>query len=98
MKNGWKWIAALVGLGLVGLGFRQRIERPGFGMSLQGGGLAALYLVTFLAFKFYSLVPASLAFGLFVGLAVATAENGSHRFDGQVTAVQLRGRVLETNQ
>jgi len=65
--------AALVGLVLVALGFRQRTLRPGFGLSLQGGGLAALYLVTFFAFKVYVLVPASLAFGLFLGLATATA-------------------------
>ena len=65
--------AAVVGLGLVVFGFRQRSVRPGFGMSLQGGGIAELYLVTFFAFKFYALLPASLAFGLFVGLAIATA-------------------------
>lgn len=63
---------ALVGLGLVGFGFRQREARPGFGMSLQGGGLAALYVITFFAFKFYALIPAGLAFGLFVALAIAT--------------------------
>ena len=63
---------ALVGLGLVGFGFRQRLERPGFGMSLQGGGVAALYLITFFAFKYYGLIPSGLAFGLFVALAVST--------------------------
>lgn len=63
---------ALVGLGLVAFGYRQREERPGFGMSLQGGGIAALYLITFFAFKLYVLIPSGLAFGLFVALAVAT--------------------------
>jgi uncharacterized membrane protein len=64
--------AALVGLALVVVGFRLRLSRPGFGMSLQGGGIAALYVVTFFAFKFYSLLPAGLAFSFFVGLAIAT--------------------------
>jgi uncharacterized membrane protein len=64
--------AALLGLGLVGVGYRQREARPGFGMSLQGGGIAALYLVTFFAFKVYGLVPGGLAFALFVALAIAT--------------------------
>jgi len=65
--------AALVGLGLVGIGFRVRETRPGFGLSLQGGGIAALYVVTFFAFRFYGLLPAGLAFALFLGLAAATA-------------------------
>ena len=63
---------AIVGLGLVVFGYRQRITRPGFGMSLQGGGIAALYLITFFAFKLYALIPSGLAFGLFVTLAIAT--------------------------
>ncbi|HEB89536.1 MAG TPA: DUF2339 domain-containing protein, partial [Deltaproteobacteria bacterium] len=66
-------VAALVGLALVGLGFRLRVARPGFGKSLQGGGVAALYLVTFFAFRVYGLLPAGFAFGLFLALALATA-------------------------
>lgn len=63
--------AALIGLGLTGVGYRQRRVRPGFGISLQGGGVAALYLVVFFAFRVYALVPAGMAFALFVAIAVA---------------------------
>ena len=66
-------LAALMGLGLVGLGFRQRQQRPGFGLSLQGGGVAALFLTTFFAYRVYDLVPAGLAFTIFVALAAGTA-------------------------
>ncbi len=61
--------AALIGLALVGVGFRLRTSRPGFGTTLQGGGLAALYLVTFMAFRLFELVPVGLAFVLFVVIA-----------------------------
>ncbi len=65
--------AALIGLGLVVLGYRQREARPGFGLSLQGGGVAALYLVTFFAYRTYELLPSGLAFGFFVALAISAA-------------------------
>ena len=65
--------AALIGLALIVVGYRQRTLRPGFGLSLQGGGIAALYLVVFFAFRTYGLVPAGLAFGFFVGLTIASA-------------------------
>lgn len=63
--------AALIGLALTVVGYRLRAARPGFGISLQGGGIAALYLVVFFAFRIYGLVPAGLAFTLFVATAVA---------------------------
>jgi uncharacterized membrane protein len=63
--------AALIGLALTAVGYRQRRVRPGFGISLQGGGVAALYLVVFFAFRVYALVPAGLAFALFAAIAVA---------------------------
>ncbi|MBW2383945.1 MAG: DUF2339 domain-containing protein [Deltaproteobacteria bacterium] len=42
-----------------------------FGISLQGGGVAALYLVVFFAFRVYMLVPVGMAFALFVAIALA---------------------------
>jgi uncharacterized membrane protein len=62
--------AALIGLALAVLGQRVSATRPGFGISLQGGGIAALYLVVFFAFRVYALVPASMAFVLFVATAL----------------------------
>jgi len=42
-------VAALIGLALTVVGYRLREARPGFGTTLQGGGIAALYLVVFVA-------------------------------------------------
>ncbi len=64
--------AALLAIGLIGVGFRQRTERPEFSRALQGGGVAALYLVVFFAFRTYALIPAGLAFTLLVGIAVCS--------------------------
>jgi uncharacterized membrane protein len=63
--------AAAIGLALTGVGYRLRDARPGFATTLQGGGIAALYLVVFFAYRAYALVPAPLAFALFVAIAIA---------------------------
>jgi uncharacterized membrane protein len=63
--------AAAIGLVLTGIGYRLRDARPGFATTLQGGGIAALYVVVFFAYRTYALVPAPLAFGLFVAIAIA---------------------------
>lgn len=64
--------AALIAIALVAVGFRQREARPGFGQSLQGAGVAALYLVVFFAFRRYQLLPAGLAFGLLAAIALSS--------------------------
>lgn len=63
--------AALIGLALTGVGFWLRTSRPAFGTTLQGGGLAALYVVSFVAYRLFDLVPVGMAFGLFIVVAVA---------------------------
>jgi uncharacterized membrane protein len=63
--------AAAIGLALTGVGYRLRDARSGFATTLQGGGIAALYLVVFFAYRAYALVPAPLAFALFVAIAFA---------------------------
>lgn len=65
-------LVALIALALVVVGYRQRQARPGFGRTLQGGGIAALYLVVFFSFRSYALLPAGLAFGLLVTIALAS--------------------------
>lgn len=68
----------LAGIGLVAivllvLGFRLRERRSGFALTLQGAGVAVLYLVLFAAFRLYSFIPALGAFGLMVAVCVLAA-------------------------
>ena len=48
--------ATVFGLGLLGFGWHQRTRRPIYGRSLQGGGIAVLYLVTLAAYALYDLL------------------------------------------
>lgn len=56
----------LVGAALLVFGFRQRLAKPGLSLTLQGGGVAVLYLTVFAAFKLYGLIDPLPAFGLMV--------------------------------
>ena len=55
-----------VGVALLVFGFRQREAKPAFGLTLQGGGVAVLYLTIFAAFRLYHLIPQLAAFALMV--------------------------------
>lgn len=44
-------------------------KQRGYGLALQGGGLAILYLTTFSAYAIYALLPAPVAFGFFAALS-----------------------------
>lgn len=55
---------AAVAIALIGFGWKTRTRAGGYGLVLQGGGIAALYLTVFAATKMYSLMPAGIAFGL----------------------------------
>ncbi|MYK77774.1 MAG: DUF2339 domain-containing protein [Acidimicrobiaceae bacterium] len=50
--------AAVFGLVMLAVGWRQRRSRPIYGVSLQGGGVAVLYLTTYAAFVVYDVVGA----------------------------------------
>ena len=50
--------AAAFGLVLLAVGWRQRNRRPIYGMSLQGGGVAALYVTAYAAFAVYDVLAA----------------------------------------
>jgi uncharacterized membrane protein len=65
--------AGVIGLALVIVGLRLRSVRAGFARTLQGGGIAAMYLVVFFSFRTYALLPPSLAFGLLVAIAASSA-------------------------
>lgn len=63
---------ALVGLfggGLLAVGFNRRIQRPEFGLVLQGGGVAVLYLTVFAAARLFDIIPSLAAFALMVVIA-----------------------------
>lgn len=69
-----------MGVALLTFGFRKRASHPAFGLVLQGGGVAVLYLTAFAAFRLYHLVPQLAAFGFMVlvcalGCALALLQN-----------------------
>lgn len=71
---------ALVAMALIALGWITRSRKNGYGLVLQGGGIAALYLSIFAATKVYPLLGSGLAFALmFVvvvfGAAMAVLQN-----------------------
>lgn len=55
-------MVAVVGVSLLLIGFLKRIERPDFGLSLQGAGVAILYLVTFASARTFGVMPPLAAF------------------------------------
>jgi uncharacterized membrane protein len=61
-------LALVVGVGIVllAVGFRTRESRPGFGLGLQGGGVATIYLTVFAAAKLHALFPIIAAFVLMI--------------------------------
>lgn len=69
-------LVAAAGAGLLAVGFNRRIERPEYGLALQGGGVAVLYLTTFAAGSpliGFDLLPPLAAFGLMVVIAALGA-------------------------
>src|SRR5690606_26707123 len=73
-------VIASVAIALILFGWKTRERSGGYGLVLQGGGIAALYLTIFAASKFYSLMPLLLAFGLMflvvmLGAALALLQN-----------------------
>ncbi|MCE4359908.1 DUF2339 domain-containing protein, partial [Xanthomonas hortorum] len=63
-------LAGISVLALAGLvfGWKQRLQRPGFALALQGGAIGGLLLTVFAAFKLYGLLGAGLAMGISVVL------------------------------
>ena len=62
---------AAFGLGLLLVGWRLRERRRVYALSLQGGGIAVLYLTAYAAFAQYGLIPAAAAFVFLLILTVA---------------------------
>lgn len=71
---------AAIAIGFMVLGWFTRGHKNGYGLVLQGGGIAALYLTIFAATKVYPLLPSSFAFALMfvivmLGAAIAVLQN-----------------------
>ena len=69
-------LVATAGAALLGVGFNRREKKPQFGRSLQGAGVAVLYLTVFASARVFGLMPPLAAFGLmavFCALGVAMA-------------------------
>lgn len=61
----YRFLAVAAGaLGLTGWGWKLRSQHRNYALSLQGGGVALLYLTIFAAARLYGLLPWSLAFVL----------------------------------
>jgi len=58
---------------LLGLGWRLRKKRPGFALSLQGGGIGVLYLTLFAAMRLHQLIPPSMVLLCLVGVVILSA-------------------------
>ncbi len=70
----------LAGAALLTVGFLKRIERPDFGLHLQGAGVAVMYLTVFAAAKQFNVLPPSAAFVFMIlfaalGAALAVMQN-----------------------
>ncbi|HUL56369.1 MAG TPA: DUF2339 domain-containing protein, partial [Usitatibacter sp.] len=64
---------AAAGVALLVMGWRLREKRAGYALSMQGGGVAVLYLTVFGSLKLYHLLPPGLAFAFLVLIAVLSA-------------------------
>jgi len=65
--------SAMLGVGLVGLGWTLRNKSRDYSLVLQGGGIGVLILTTFVSYKVYGLIPPTFAFSLLVFYTVITS-------------------------
>jgi len=64
---------ALVGAGLLALGWLLRRKRTGYALILQGAGIGVFYLTTLAAMKVHELLPPTAGFAFLFGVAVLSA-------------------------
>ncbi len=61
------------GIALLALGWRLRMSRAGYAMSLQGAAIGVLYLTVFAALRLYALLPPIAAFTLLFWIAALSS-------------------------
>ena len=81
---------ALAGIAMLVAGLRLRQRRAGYGLSLQGGGIAVFYLTAYAAYAIYGLLPAAIAF---TGLVATTALAGVLAIRQDTKSLALLGIV-----
>ncbi len=64
---------ALGGVALLATGWRLRARRSGYAMSMQGGGVAVLYLTAFAAMRLYGMLAPGVAFALLLAIVALAA-------------------------
>ncbi|HET8697529.1 MAG TPA: DUF2339 domain-containing protein [Gammaproteobacteria bacterium] len=64
-------LVALFGIALLAIGWRLRSRERTYALSMQGGGIAVLYLTIYASFALYKLLPGTAAFGLLFVVTVA---------------------------
>ncbi len=66
-------MVGLAGIALLIVGFRVRDKKLEYGMSLQGAGVAVMYLTIFASYRLYQLMPAGMAFVLMGAVCALSA-------------------------
>lgn len=64
---------ALVGAGLLGIGWFLRRRRQGYALVLQGAGIGVFYLTSLAAMKMYEVLPPAMGFGFMFAVSVLGA-------------------------
>jgi len=85
---------ALGGTGMLAIGWRLRVSRPGYGLIMQGGGIGVLYLTVFAAFRIYPLLPAGGASILLIAIAVFSAMLAVMQDSRSLAAMGVSGGFL----
>lgn len=73
-------LVAVAGIALLYVGFIKRMKKTDFALTLQGGGVAILYLTVFAASRLFEVIPAAAAFPIMIvvcalGCALALLQN-----------------------
>lgn len=73
-------LVAAAGIALLCVGFLKRVDKPEFALTLQGGGVAVLYLTVFAASRLFEVIPPVAAFPIMIvvcvlGCALALLQN-----------------------